>query len=297
MSIISGKFTKIGGGLIYIAIIDKDQNKNVTRMVFYNGKKVIGEHTVNARIMDVSAALVEPKVASADKNGTIVITDGDSVNFEFIDGPGTGKGKYGYLSRVKYIDSELFACGDLCQVYKRESGVWKRIDDEIRIEDKMAVGQAINDLDGFSQQEIYAVGDRGRVFCLAGNNWKVFDSITNVSLEKIKCSNDGFAYVVGDKGTLLRGRNDKWELWATLEDEGGNDRLWSVNIFQDEIYCCTAYDLYKVVDNTFIKIQIPIRREGSYLDLIRGMDSLWILASNQLLSFDGISWNSHSLAG
>jgi len=295
MSIISAEFTNIGGGLLYIAIIEKELDKNSTRMVFYNGKEIVGEHTINARIMDVGAASVEAKVASADKNGTIVITDGDFVKFEFIDGPGTGKDKFGYLSRIKFIDSELFVCGDLCQVYKRESAGWQAIDDDIRVMDKKAVGQAINDIDGFSQKEIYAVGDRGRIFCLVDDKWKIFDSITNVSLEKVMCSDDGFAYVVGGNGTLIRGRNNQWELWANLEDEEGRDKLWSVNIYRDEIYCCTAFGLYKVVDKIFEKVHIPIKKEGSYFDLICGMDCLWLLASNQLLSFDGLEWNSHTI--
>lgn len=295
MNIVGGQFTTLGNGLLYIAVIETKVNPNSTRMLFYNGEKVVGEHTVNTRIMSVDASLKEIKIASADKFGSVVISGGDSVEFEFIDGPGTGKGKFGYLTRLKFIGAELYACGDLCQVYKRSSRGWTAIDEAIRVHDKKSVGQALNDMDGFSPDEIYAVGDRGRIFCLGDGKWQIVDSLTNVSLEKVTCHEDGFVYIAGNNGTLIRGRKDQWELWASLEDEGGSDRLWGLNFFQDELYCCTANTLYKIVDRNFKKVDIPIPQEGSYFDIIRGMDCLWIFSVNQLLSFDGSEWKRHGI--
>ena len=296
MSLVGAAVTRIRGEHLYIAMFFPEIEIPKTQMVFYDGKEVVGRHDINARVRTVTAHKELEIAASADKFGSVIELDGSDVSFQFIEGPGTGSDKFGYLKSINFVGDDLFACGDLCQIYQRGPREWRQIAKEYLIDDKLSTGQALNSLDGFSSNEIYVVGDRGRILTYTKQGWKKIDSVTNASLEMIKCFKNDRAYAVGDNGIVLSGKGDQWTIHAVVTtSEEYKIKLWDIEFFQNCLYVISSSGLFCIRDDEVESIDIPLSEEegGSNICLIVWKDSLWVIKANALISYDGNNWTIH----
>ena len=115
---------------------------------------------------------------------------------------------------------------------------------------------------GRTADEVWAVGDNGRIVHFDGQSWKEQESGTEAHLRHVYGFNDGTLYAVGVHGTVLRGDGDGWE----IQDVGTRTnlvRLWGRS----------ADDVYAVGG------QYDAQRNGF---------------SGDLLQFDGNRWQTMS---
>jgi hypothetical protein len=141
-------------------------------------------------------------------------------------GEASGKTVYGRtgLFEVREINGLAYAVGTRRAAYRRRAeGVWDCIDADCYDADNFDVG--FQSIHGFSKSEIYAVGRGGEIWEYDGRHWTLRDSGTNVTLHKVLCAEDGFVYAVGKKGTIVKGRHDRWQI---LPDIRRGYEFWSI---------------------------------------------------------------------
>lgn len=109
-------------------------------------------------------------------------------------------------------------------------------------------------IDGFGPEELYAVGWDGEIWRFDGKNWKRVASPVNSILSSVLCAPDGNVYIVGQRGTLLRGRDDKWEV---LDTDPISEDIWSVQWYQEAVFASSMQQLFIVEDNELHSIELP----------------------------------------
>ncbi|NHZ42693.1 hypothetical protein [Massilia aquatica] len=62
------------------------------------------------------------------------------------------------------------------------------------------------DIDGFSPEDIYAVGGKGDVWHVDGQQWTQLPFPSEMNLSSVCCAPDGVVYIGAGSGTVFKGR-------------------------------------------------------------------------------------------
>ena len=96
--------------------------------------------------------------------------------------------------------------------------------------------------DGFSLDEIYAVGGSDVVFKFDGKCWKQMEFPTNIGLSAVCCGGDSQVYVGAGGGKIYRGKDHQWEL---IHDDNlalpYRDMVWH----NGELWCCNDSGIWR----------------------------------------------------
>jgi hypothetical protein len=170
------------------------------------------------------------------------------------------------------------------QVYKRHGeGAWKKMHAPAP---KDGEPGGFEDLCGFSEDEIYAVGWQGEIWQWDGKAWTQRKSPTDVILTAACCS-DGVVYACGQDGTLVRGRHDKWE---RVDIAPVSWDLWDVCAFDGKVYLASMDELVMYDNGAIGPVDFgddPPRTCGK---LTHAKGVLWSVGTSDVLSFDGKAW-------
>lgn len=105
--------------------------------------------------------------------------------------------------------------------------------------------EGFEDFDGFSLEEIYAVGGSGGVFKFDGKLWKQMEFPTNLGVTSVCCGGDSSVYVGAAFGKIYRGKDHDWEL---IHDDNlalpYRDMVWH----DDSLWCCNDSGIWKFKD-------------------------------------------------
>lgn len=274
---------------IYFAANLSNDEREISRMVLFSDTDRWGKHNINTTIRSVDARLSPLEFYALGKNGNISICDVNHITFEKIPDAGTGNGKYGYVKRIKSIADQIYVCGDLHQVYKRENGLWRHIDDQILIHDLKTVGQALNDIAGTASDDIYTVGDGGAIFHYDGKHWKDTVSPTSCHLERILCVSKDEVYICGSNGVFLRG--NYLSGWEILGDQDSlKEDFWGMAMFQGKLYLATPLRIVTWTGVDFEEVNISFESKGAFHRLSVSDSVLWSIGVHDLACFDGQQW-------
>ncbi|WP_099224904.1 hypothetical protein [Listeria costaricensis] len=148
------------------------------------------------------------------------------------------------------VGNRLYAVGSPFRVYQRTHfQKWEDLSKNIPIpEDFIArnwramISSAFHDLDGFSETDMYAVGDGGGVYHFDGNEWERCVFPTDGSLQTVCCASDGYVYVTETvqwaNVRIWKGCKDIWELLTediglsggpVIDSAWFDGRLWYAN--------------------------------------------------------------------
>jgi len=142
-------------------------------------------------------------------------------------------------------------------------------------------------IDGFDTNEIYAVGWEGEIWRCVGGNWTNCQSPVNVILSGVCCAPDKNVYACGQQGTLLRGRNEAWEILTTPDLD---DDLWDVHWFDGKLYAASMSYLYTLDGDRLVPVNFGIEPPASFYRLTDADGVLWSVGQEAILSFDGAKW-------
>lgn len=200
------------------------------------------------------------------------------------------------IENVRHVGDRVYAVGLLREVYRRvEIGSWEPLLDglptltkaQMRPERLFDVG--FRDIDGFAEDDLYAVGGKGDVWHHDGQRWGPCRFPDRLPLFTICCAGDGQAYISGEGGTLYRGRGDSWErVWKAESTIPYNDVRW----FADRLWLCSDYRLDELVGDS-----VEAASHNDQRVLLRGHmdegDGLLVIAGQDTVhAFDGRSWRS-----
>ena len=148
-----------------------------------------------------------------------------------------------HLRRLAVVDHQIFACGMNRVVLKRDGFArWAAIGPGPDAADPAVVG--FEDIGGFSEAEMYAVGWGGEIWWRDGGQWRRADSPTNANLCALACAPDGSVYVAGHDGVMLRGRHDQWQLIETTR----RDDLRDVAVFDGQVFVVTDFAIFRLTE-------------------------------------------------
>lgn len=189
----------------------------------------------------------------------------------------------GGLRRVAAIEGRAFAAG--------LRGIVYRFDDErrwVRIDDGLPYGFNIQAIHGFSETEVYAAGREGAMWQYDGRRWIERDSPTSATLTTIKCASDGFAYVAGHGGVLLRGRGDSWN---AIEQSATDEIIWGLEWYADHLYVSTMTGVFRLEGANLEPVDFGDDKPKTSYQLSAADGELWSSGEFDLMSFDGTKWS------
>jgi hypothetical protein len=187
-------------------------------------------------------------------------------------------------------DGQVFCVGTGRQAYRKTGNPsWVRVDQTCKPSDpELRSSTAFLAVDGFSAEEVYAVGWGGEIWRFDGADWLEIDSPTNAALHGVQCAPDGVVYACGQSGTLLKGRGSEWRV---LEQSDSREDLRSVCMFEGALYVCSANLVYRWQDNelVMVKIDSPVSTTAGRLTAAgRQMLSIGL---KDVTIFDGRDWH------
>lgn len=218
----------------------------------------------------------------------------------------------GYVNRIRAIGNALYVCGQSRQVYRFVPGTPEVLDgdwldfagpmrqapisdppegDGDEFDRWLDENDAIDlvDIDGSSENDIYAVGDE----CWHYHNgrWRQLQLPTDEFINAIKVINANEVFMVGHNGTLLYGNARAG--FTDLSSVDDNQNITSAEIFEGKLYLASNMGLF-VYDPQVKKIEHclsnlkPELQDAHILEAKDGI--LWSFGFKDLAYFDGNAW-------
>lgn len=168
--------------------------------------------------------------------------------------------------RIVRVGQRLYVVGWPRRVYARHSADrWfalngglpspRRLASE-RHEDQVEVEThyTFHDLAGFSERDMYVVGDAGEVWQFDGARWERSAFPTNQRLCTVACDGGENVYVTTQTGSVWVGRGNVWKLVVDAERSVPfRDTVW----FADRLWCGSDYGLWSVEGGEFTRAHVP----------------------------------------
>ncbi|MEQ5635381.1 hypothetical protein AB7315_20555 [Providencia manganoxydans] len=191
-------------------------------------------------------------------------------------------------NNIKCINGYAYFVGGGRDIYKRiDIGKWLPI--KIGIPDgEVNSDMGFRDLDGFSEQDMYAVGGEGDVWHYNGEMWIPCGFPSNEQLSAVLCAPDGYVYIGGEGGSLWRGREFQWE---KLYHGGSTILLNQLRWFEDKVWACDDYSLQCWDGNDMVRPMDGDKNviASGHMDVRDGI--LVVANSYRVDLYDGTSWH------
>jgi hypothetical protein len=232
------------------------------------------------------------QVVAVDGAGQVYVSGGGRSEVESRIPVGMEGPRRGGIRRVRMIAGRLYAVGGFHSVcYRTGPDDWTSLCLNLPIPDPNDVDASedgsFEDIDGFSYDDLYAVGGRGNVWHFNGARWKQVSLPTDMFLKSVCCAGDGSVYIGAQSGTVFRGREDSW----TMIHRGDyslpfRDIVWHA----DKLWCTSDYGVWNLAGNRVVEADLPaeIRVCAGNLSTAEGM--LLMAGVHGASYHDGSEW-------
>ncbi len=181
------------------------------------------------------------------------------------------------------------------RVYARSAGQsgWQPIDQACfvpRGQRSSAIG--FNGVDGWSADELVAVGYKGEVWFRSRQAWAQADSPTNATLTAVACADSPRSFVaVGLAGVVMIGT----AVGARLVDQGAaSGAFWSVVHFNGSFFIAGDEGVFRLdgpAYDALVPVPLTARGNPSTAYLAAGGGVLWSVGERDIFSStDGVKW-------
>jgi hypothetical protein len=223
----------------------------------------------------------------SDPGEVYVLGKGDDGDEEPID-----KSSKKYFSAVKCISGGYaYAVGGGRKVYKRiKQNTWKQLNTKSMASPKAKSFDEIgfSDIDGFSDNEIYACGGIGDLWKYNGKTWKSVDVPTNVNLEKICCASNGTVYITTNANLLLIGRGSEWKV---KEQNVSDYILEEIVCYKNKILVSSHEKIFELKKDKLVEADLSLPVMDSYAHMATGDEILVVAGIHSAYLYDGKDWN------
>jgi len=192
-----------------------------------------------------------------------------------------------FFHNAKSIEGKIYAINNMRIVVKFTDNKWIQLKNGLPdYEEIIGKESGFSDIDGFSEDDIYAGGGNGDLWHWNGKKWKQIDCPTNAFLDNICCGDDGLVYITMNKNAILCGRGDNWE----FINQNMTDNFESIVWFKDRIYLSSSHQLFQIKDKKF-----SAANEGEFRSLIWGNlsvgNGIMVAALGRRIGiYDGKTW-------
>jgi photosystem II stability/assembly factor-like uncharacterized protein len=156
-----------------------------------------------------------------------------------------------------------------------------------RIDEGLPQKFNIEAIDGFSGEDLYAVGNRGQIWQRAKGKWINHDVPTNADLNAVKCAGDGYVYAGGKAGVLVRGLKDTW---AAVDHHEELDSVWDLEWFDGRLYLSTLDGVWVLGRKGLEPVDFGKDEPKSWYQLSAADDVLWSVGEYDIMAFDRKRW-------
>jgi hypothetical protein len=228
----------------------------------------------------------QPEILTLCADGRVHRAAPDGQSYEsLVDDPPS---KNGLLRDIRCIGDSIYVAGFGRQIYQRNTDrSWQHCDHGVVEDPKAESLSGFESIDGFHENELYAVGNLGEIWCRHENQWRKIESPTNIILENVLCAPDGVVYISGQLGILLRGRRNSWEL---IEHELTEDTFWDMTWFDNKLWLSTSKALYSFANDRLEQIDTGIGAGQTFRYLDATPECLCSSGERHLAIFDGKAW-------
>jgi hypothetical protein len=207
---------------------------------------------------------------------------------EWIDDSESGVISRGPIRDIRGIGMSLFAFGMGRQVYRRGANPpWSHFDDGALLPRGTVRVAGFNGLDGLSEIDLFAVGFGGEIWRRNTKVWRQLQSPTNAILYGVRVVGEQLAYAGGQKGVLLRGIGDDWEI---IPQTATKDDIWSLEWFDGRLYAATADSIYRLEDDELEEVKIKAVNTFGHLHANDGV-MLSVGTKDVVWTSDAKKWN------
>lgn len=229
-----------------------------TAMVLHNtekgtwGTRIFEENNLKNPICSHSE--IEGETIIADYNGEVYYLGlGNNKHWEKNGIPQRG------IKALKNIHGTIYAAGLMRSIFRRDGkDQWTHLSEDLS-EETQKTKDAISNksgkhlwtgfdcIDGFeAHKDLYAAGGNGDVWRYNGSTWLSVDiPLPKRQISGICCASDGFVYIVGRFGTIVKGREDYWEI---LKHDFAYD-FSDVVDYKGKIYIASPRRLFVIENN------------------------------------------------
>ncbi len=195
---------------------------------------------------------------------------------------------------TKEISGKAYSVGTLRTVFRRDApNNWVKLDKGLHgtpelEKQALADNAGFNDIDGFSDNDIYACGDGGDCWHFDGKIWTRIDLPVNSMLTVICCAGDDYVYIGTNDGLLLKGCEDDWTI---LKHDIGAE-ITALVWFKEKVYYSDAFWVYELINDQPRKVDFGDANPSQFGLLYGGDDVLISAGTNNVVRFDGSKWDS-----
>ena len=176
----------------------------------------------------------------------------------------------GGIAKAKTIGQSVFVAGGGRTVAKRiDKSQWDHLTKSLP-PGKTRDSFGFKDVDGFTEDHLYAAGGAGDVWRLEDGKWSACAFPSNVLLYSVCTTPTGKVYVSGTMGSTFVGLRDSWRLLA----EPGlsipfKDMVWH----EDRVWCTNDYGVWWIKDDELMLADLPgsVRLCAGYLSARDGV--------------------------
>lgn len=199
----------------------------------------------------------------------------------------------GYLMDLRAVGDKLFVCGGQNIVYRRDKKrAWQRFDTGIFSPIGDTLDRSLESIDGFADNDIYAVGSNGQIQHWNGTVWTKMPGPTNLPLYKVLCAQSGKVYIGGSGGVFFEGNAAQG--WRDLTDmDLCSGTIEDMAEFNGCIYLTTSDELFSFDGQRLRRVDVPVEGEKAYYTIDANSDVLWVAGDECVLRFDGHKWDMY----
>lgn len=142
-------------------------------------------------------------------------------------------------------------------------------------------------VDGFASNDLYAAGGYGDLWRYNGHRWLQCALPSRMLLHNVCCAGDGHVYVGAQGGSVLRGREDRWEIIhegrMTLPFK---DMVW----YGGRVWCTSDYGLWQIAGGELVEADVPHAVHSCAGNLSVGDGVMLLAGIYGATVFDGQRW-------
>ncbi|WP_234384342.1 hypothetical protein [Paracidovorax avenae] len=142
-------------------------------------------------------------------------------------------------------------------------------------------------IDGFSATDIYCVGGKGDAWRYDGHRWFQCVVPTNMYFKSVCCAGDGYVYIGMQSGSVMRGREDSWEI--IHRDEMTlpfKDMVW----YDGKVWCTSDYGLWVIENGKLKEADVPPEVKACSGNLSVGDGVMLLAGMYGATVYDGREW-------
>ena len=164
---------------------------------------------------------------------------------------------YPYIANVRCIaGGHAYAVQHNRGVYRRDApSQWTKLENGLFPDGvKQVLKVGFMDIDGFTEQDIYACGRSADLWHYDGTLWTpctLPEELHDNVLEFIVCGGDGLVYMGTNWRTLVRGRGQAWEV---IHQSATDTVFESMAWYDGYLYVATASALYRLVGDDLERV-------------------------------------------